>query len=161
MVTPAIFVTRRLPSAVLSKLRAVGDVDVYTGDAAIPAPELRARIAGTRALVCLATDLIDQPVIDLAPGLNVIANVGAGCNNIDVACARSRGIVVTDTADVLTESVADFTWALMFAITRRLAEGKGGRSICCSAANCAAGSSASSAPAASAAPLPRAPRRSG
>jgi len=124
MVTPAIFVTRRLPSAVLSKLRAVGDVDVYTGDAAIPAPELRARIAGTRALVCLATDLIDQPVIDLAPGLNVIANVGAGCNNIDVACARSRGIVVTDTADVLTESVADFTWALMFAITRRLAEGE-------------------------------------
>jgi glyoxylate reductase len=63
-------------------------------------------------------------VIDLAPGLNVIANVGAGCNNIDVACARSRGIVVTDTADVLTESVADFTWALMFAITRRLAEGE-------------------------------------
>ena len=124
MSAPAILVTRRLPSSVLSKLRAVGDVDVYTGDAAIPAAELRTRIAGTRALVCLLTDAIDGPLIDLAPGLNVIANVGAGCTNIDVAYARSRGIVVTDTSDVLTESVADFTWALMFAITRRLAEGE-------------------------------------
>ena len=119
-----ILVTRRLPSSVLDKLRAVGDLDVYTGDAAIPAAELRARIAGTRAVVCLLTDLIEQPLIDLAPGLTVIANVGAGCNNIDVGYARSRGIVVTDTSDVLTESVADFTWALMFAITRRLGEGE-------------------------------------
>ena len=119
-----ILVTRRLPSAVLNKLRAVGDVDVYGGDAAMPAAELRARIASTNALVCLLADPIDRPLIDLAPGLNVIANVGVGCHNIDVAYARSRGIVVTDTADVLTESVADFTWALMFAITRRLAEGE-------------------------------------
>ena len=124
MTAPAILVTRRLPSSVLSKLRAVGEVDVYTGDAAIPPAELRLRISNTRALVCLLTDLIDGPLIDLAPGLTVIANVGAGCSNIDVAYARSRGIVVTDTADVLTESVADFTWALMFAITRRLAEGE-------------------------------------
>ena len=119
-----ILVPRRLPSAVLNKLRAVGDVDVYGGEAAMPAVELRARIASTNALVCLLADPIDRPLIDLAPGLNVIANVGVGCHNIDVAYARSRGIVVTDTADVLTESVADFTWALMFAITRRLAEGE-------------------------------------
>ena len=47
-----------------------------------------------------------------------------GYNNIDVAYARSRGIVVTNTPDVLTESVADFTWALILAITRRLSEGE-------------------------------------
>jgi glyoxylate reductase len=124
MVTSSILVTRRLPSSIRSKLQAVGDVEVYSGDAAMPPAELRARIAGARALVCVPTDSIDQPLIDLAPDLTVIANVGVGSHNIDVAWATSRGIVVTDTRDVLTESVADFTWALMFAITRRLAEGE-------------------------------------
>jgi glyoxylate reductase len=56
--------------------------------------------------------------------LKVIANVAVGYNNIDVAYARSRGIVVTNTPDVLTESVADFTWALILAITRRVSEGE-------------------------------------
>jgi glyoxylate reductase len=124
MVTPSILVTRRLPSAILDKLRAVGDVDVYAGDAAIPPAELRTRIVAKRALVCLRTDSIDRTVIDLAPDLHVIANVGVGFDNIDVAHAASRGIVVTHTPDVLTESVADFTWGLIFAITRRLAEGE-------------------------------------
>jgi glyoxylate reductase len=121
---PAILVTRRLPSSVLDKLRSVGDVDVYAGDAAIPPAELRTRIAGTRALVCLLTDAIDRSVIDLAPDLKVIANVDVAFNNVDVAYAASRGIVVTNTPDVLTESVADFTWSLILAVTRRVAEGE-------------------------------------
>src|SRR5690349_10679469 len=124
MGTPAILVTRRLPSSILSKLRAVGEVDVYAGEAAIPPAELRTRIVGKRALVCLLADSIDKAVIDLAPDLNVIANVGVGFDNIDVAYATSRGIVVTHTTDVLTESVADFTWGLILAITRRLGEGE-------------------------------------
>src|SRR6185369_10297975 len=62
-------------------------------------------------------------VIDAASVLKAIANIAVGCDNIDIAYARSRGIVVTNTPDVLTESVADFTWALILAITRRLAEG--------------------------------------
>lgn len=122
MTAPAILVTRRLPSSILDKLRSVGDVDVYAGDAAMAPAELRTRMIDKRALVCLLTDSIDKAVIDLAPNLSVIANVGVGCDNVDVAHATSRGIVVTDTADVLTESVADFTWGLIFAITRRLAE---------------------------------------
>jgi glyoxylate reductase len=120
----AILVTRKLPSSVLAKLRAVADVDLYTGDAAIPAGELRARVAGKDALICLLTDGVDRTVIDAAPALRVIANVAVGYNNIDLAYARSRGIVVTNTPDVLTESVADFTWALILAITRRLSEGE-------------------------------------
>jgi glyoxylate reductase len=119
-----ILVTRRLPSSVLAKLQAIADVDVYTGDAAIPHDELRARIVDKDALVCLLTDRVDRELIDLAPRLKVIANVAVGFNNIDVAYARSRGIVATNTPDVLTESVADFTWALILAITRRLAEGE-------------------------------------
>ena len=120
----SILVTRKLPSSVISKLSAVADVDLYTGDAAIPPAELCARVAGKDALVCLLTDAIDRTVIDAAPTLKAIANVAVGYNNIDVAYARSRGIVVTNTPDVLTESVADFTWALILAITRRLSEGE-------------------------------------
>jgi glyoxylate reductase len=120
----AVLVTRKLPSSVLSKLHSVADVDLYTGEAAIPAEELRARVAGKDALVCLLTDAIDRRVIDAGASLKVISNVAVGYNNIDVAYARSKGIVVTNTPDVLTESVADFTWALILAITRRLAEGE-------------------------------------
>jgi glyoxylate reductase len=109
---------------VLSKLHAVGTVDLYTGDGAIPAGELRARVADKDALVCLLTDAVDGTVIDAAPNLKVVANVAVGYNNVDVGYARSRGIVVTNTPDVLTESVADFTWALILAITRRLSEGE-------------------------------------
>jgi glyoxylate reductase len=119
-----VLVTRKLPSSVLAKLRAVADVDLYSGDAAIPAGELRSRIAEKDALVSLLTDAIDRPVIDAAPNLKVIANVAVAFNNVDVAYAASRGIVVTNTPDVLTESVADFTWSLILAITRRLAEGE-------------------------------------
>jgi glyoxylate reductase len=122
--THSILVTRKLPSSVLDKLRQVADVDVYTGDAAIPPGELRARVAEKDALVSLLTDAIDRAVIDAAPKLKVIANVAVGFNNVDVDYAASRGIAVTNTPDVLTESVADFTWALILAITRRLAEGE-------------------------------------
>jgi glyoxylate reductase len=119
-----VLVTRKLPSSVLGKLRAVAEVDLYTGDAAIPAGELRSRVADKDAIVALLTDTIDRAVIDAAPGLKAIANVAVGFNNIDIAYAATRGIVVTNTPDVLTESVADFTWALILAITRRLAEGE-------------------------------------
>lgn len=120
----SVLVTRKLPSSVLDKIRAVARVDVYAGDTAIPPDELRARVAGADALICLLTDTIDRSVIDAAPSLKVIANVAVGYNNIDIAHARSRGIAVTNTPDVLTESVADFTWALLLAITRRLSEGE-------------------------------------
>lgn len=120
---PSILVTPKLPASVISKLEAVGEVDLYTGEGAIPPEELRARVAGKDALVCMLTERIDKGLVDAATSLKVVANVAVGYNNIDVAYVRSRGIVVTNTPDVLTEAVADFTWALMLAITRRLAEG--------------------------------------
>jgi len=121
---PAILVTCSLPAAVLAKLQAVGTVDVHTGEAALSPSDLRARVADKQALVCLLTDAIDRHVLDAAPGLKVVANVAVGFNNIDLAHARSRGVVVTNTPDVLTEAVADFTWALLLAITRRVSEGE-------------------------------------
>jgi glyoxylate reductase len=109
---------------VLAKLRAAGDVDVFADAGTMPADELRKRIGGSDAVVCVSTDRIDAAVIDAASRLKVIATVAVGYDNIDVPRARARGIVVTNTPDVLTESVADFTWALILAITRRLAEGE-------------------------------------
>jgi len=120
----SVLVTRRLPSSVISKLEASATVDLYTGDSAIAAAELRARVADKDALVSLLTDAVDRSLIDAGSKLKVIANVAVGYNNIDVPYALSRGIVVTHTPNVLTESVADFTWAMILAITRRLSEGE-------------------------------------
>jgi glyoxylate reductase len=85
---------------------------------------LSAGVADVDALVCLLTDRIDAPVIDASRQLRIIANVAVGYNNIDLERARARGIVVTNTPDVLTESVAAMTWGMILAITRRISEGE-------------------------------------
>jgi glyoxylate reductase len=100
-------------------------VDLYTGRDAIPREELLARVKGKDALVCLLTDPIDEAVLDAAGAqLRIVADVAVGYNNIDVPACRARGIVVTHTPDVLTNACADFTWALILAVTRRLGEGE-------------------------------------
>jgi glyoxylate reductase len=122
---PPVLVTRRLPSSVLARLEAACELDLHTEPAAIPRPELLRRIAGKHALICLLTDTIDPPVLDAAgPALKVVANVAVGFNNIDVAACRARQVVATNTPDVLTNACADFTWALILAVTRRLGEGE-------------------------------------
>jgi glyoxylate reductase len=121
---PSILVTRRLPSSTIGKLRAAGDVDLIEGDEPISPQGLRERVKGKDALITMLTEQVDKALIDAGDRLKVIANVAVGYNNIDVAAARSRGIVVTNTPDVLTDSVAEFTWALILAVTRRLAEGE-------------------------------------
>ncbi len=121
---PSILVTRKLPSSVISKLSAVADVDLYTGDAAIPPDELRARVAGKDALVCLLTDAVDRTVIDAAPSLKAIANVAVGYNNIDVAACAARGVIATNTPGVLTDATADIAMSLILMTTRRLGEGE-------------------------------------
>jgi glyoxylate reductase len=117
-----ILVTGNLPSSAMTRLRGAGSVDVHT-DGRMPPEALRRRLAGQDALVCLMRDKIDRSAIDAGSDLKIVANVAVGYDNIDVRYARSRGVIVTNTPDVLTESVADFTWAMMLAVTRRLAEG--------------------------------------
>jgi glyoxylate reductase len=120
----SILVTRKLPSSILTRLEAVGAVDLYSDDGTMPHEELIARIGDKDAVVCMLTDRIDRSVIDAAARLKIAANIAVGYNNVDVPYAKSKGVIVTNTPDVLTESVADFTWALILAITRRLAEGE-------------------------------------
>lgn len=121
----SVLITRRLPSSVLARLEQACDIDLYTGGETIAREELLARISGKAALICLLTDTVDRAVLDAAgPSLRIVANVAVGYNNIDVPACRARGIVATNTPDVLTNACADFTWALMLAVTRRLGEGE-------------------------------------
>ena len=123
--TPSVLVTRRLPSSVLARLESACELDLHAEPNAIPRAELLTRVTGKDALICLLTDAIDAAVLDAAgPSLKVVANVAVGYNNIDVAACRERGVAVTNTPDVLTNACADFTWALILAVTRRLGEGE-------------------------------------
>jgi glyoxylate reductase len=118
-----VLLTRRIPSAVLTRLEQLHTVDVYSGDAPISRGELLQRIASQDALICLLTERIDAEVMDAAPRLKIVANIAVGYDNIDLAAARMRRITVTNTPDVLTAAVAEFTWAMILAIARRVAEG--------------------------------------
>ena len=84
--------------------------------------ELCARVAGKRALVCLLTDRIDRALLEAGRDLRIVANVAVGYDNVDLEAARERGVIVTNTPDVLTEAVAEFTWGLILATTRRIVE---------------------------------------
>lgn len=98
------------------------DVDVYEqGD--LPHDELVARAPGKQGLLSVVTDTIDRAVFEAGRDLKVVSTIAVGYNNIDVAAARERGIVVTNTPDVLTEAAADLTWALILGMTRRIVEG--------------------------------------
>lgn len=124
MPRPSVLVTRVVPESVSERLKTTCDIDVYSGAAAIPPDELTARLAGKRALMCLLTDRIDADVLDAAPGLQIVANIAVGFDNIDLPAARARGIVVTNTPDVLTEATADLAWGLLLAVMRRIPEGE-------------------------------------
>jgi glyoxylate reductase len=74
-------------------------------------------------VVALVTDIIDREVLEAGSDLKVVANVAVGLNNVDLAAARERGVVVTNTPGVLSEATADLTWSLILGITRRIVEG--------------------------------------
>ena len=122
MPRPHVLVTRRLPSVAISTLEAACDVDRHDGDA-LPREQLMSRLAGKQGLVCMFNDDVGRAVIEAGRDLKVISTVAVGYNNIDVSAARDRGIVVTNTPDVLTEATADLAWALIMDVTRRISEG--------------------------------------
>jgi len=115
-------ISRALPEEVIARARSRADVDLHAGDKPLSKTELIARVKDREGLVCLITDTIDSSVFESCPGLKVVSNVAVGFNNIDVAAATKRGVVVTNTPDVLTETTADFAWTLLMATARRLVE---------------------------------------
>ena len=121
---PFVLVTRKLPFSVMARLEAGCVVDRFEGPGDLSREELIRRVSSRQALVSMITDDVSQAVIAAGRDLRVIANVAVGYNNIDVGAARARGIVVTNTPDVLTDATANLTWALILAVTRRLGEGE-------------------------------------
>ena len=119
---PRVMISRALPEEVIARARSRADVDLHAGDKPLSKTELIARVKDREGLVCLITDTIDSSVFESCPDLKVVSNVAVGFNNIDVAAATKRGVVVTNTPDVLTETTADFAWTLLMATARRLVE---------------------------------------
>ena len=117
-----IFITRRLPEEGL-KMLDEHEVEIFEGDAPPSKQEIIEGTRGKDALICLLTDKIDSEVMNASSNLKIIANYAAGYDNIDIDEATKRGIFVTNTPGVLTETVADLAWALILAAARRIVEG--------------------------------------
>ncbi|MGD9497386.1 MAG: 2-hydroxyacid dehydrogenase [Armatimonadota bacterium] len=118
-----VYVTRQLPQKALDRLEGQVQYSVNPHDRVLERAELLQAVAEVDGLLCLLTDTIDAEVFDAAPHLKIVANYAVGYNNIDVEEATRRGIVVTNTPDVLTETTADLTWALILSVARRVVEG--------------------------------------
>ena len=122
----SVLLTTRVPSSVLSLLQSHHTVDLFTGEsqfAVIDRADLLRRLAGKDAFIATILDKVDEELLEAAPALKIVANIGVGYNNIDAAAVRARGIVLTNTPDVLTEATAELTWGLILGIARRIAEG--------------------------------------
>ncbi|MCK4657409.1 MAG: D-glycerate dehydrogenase [candidate division Zixibacteria bacterium] len=124
MMKPNVYITRLIPDEGLKLILASCDVEIWLQNKAIPRDVLLDKVRGLDGLVSLLSDRIDAEVMDAAGSqLKVISNYAVGIDNIDIAAANERGIVVGNTPDVLTETTADLAFALMMAAARRLVEG--------------------------------------
>ncbi len=120
-----VFITRELPETVFELLRKSKiSFDYYKKDRPIPRKLLLQKVKNCEALISLLTEKIDREVIDKMTDCKIIANYAVGYNNIDIDYAKKKNIIVTNTPDVLTESTADLTMALVLACARRLPEGE-------------------------------------
>ena len=113
-----------MPAAVLAQLGAVCEIDLHTRPGDLTHEALCARLRGKQGMVCVFTDRVGAVAIAAGDRLRVVATVAAGFDNIDLAAAATRGVVVTNTPDVLTGATAELTWALILAVMRRLGEGE-------------------------------------
>ncbi len=120
-----VFITRKIPDAGIKLLRDKGyEVDINGEDKVLNKEELLNALSKKKydAVLCLLTDKIDADVFDTAPSAKIFANYAVGYNNIDVNEGKSRGIKISNTPGVLTDTVAEYTFALIMAISRRIVE---------------------------------------
>jgi glyoxylate reductase len=120
---PRVLITRVLPEPALEVVRQACEVQLDPLDQPLTPAALRQAVMGKQGVLCLVTDRLDAQVLDAATELKVVSNVAVGYDNIDVAAATQRGILVTNTPGVVTESTADLTWSLLCSLARRIAEG--------------------------------------
>jgi len=115
---PIVTVTNIFPQVALDKLSS--ECDLKINRTSLTKEELKQKVSGSDAVISYLTDRIDQDIIDRGTKLKIIANYGAGFNNIDVTYASERGIWVTNTPNVLHETTADLTWAMILGTARRI-----------------------------------------
>jgi glyoxylate reductase len=119
-----VLVTRRLPDPAMEAIGARCDVTLHEGEEAMPRDRLLAEVGGKVGAVTLLTDRIDDELLDAAGDqLVVVANYAVGFDNIDVPALTRRGVLASNTPDVLTDTTADLAWSLLMAAARRIAEG--------------------------------------
>src|SRR6266704_2277351 len=118
----SVFISNVLPAEARTLIPREWTVDYNETDIPLSKVELIRRLQGKEALVCHIISAIDEEVFAACPDLKVVANVAVGFNNVDVAAASRHGVIVTNTPDVLTETTADFAWALLMAAARRVVE---------------------------------------
>jgi glyoxylate reductase len=124
MAKPRVYITRQLFKEALEILDENVDYEIFEGDEnSIPRSLLLQRVKDADGLLCLITERIDKEVLDAGKNLKVVCNCAVGHNNIDVTEATKRGIFVTNTPGILTETTADCAFALMMTIARRIVEG--------------------------------------
>ncbi|WP_034264303.1 2-hydroxyacid dehydrogenase [Aminiphilus circumscriptus] len=119
---PKVLVTRSIPEAGLALLRERVDLEIGPSEGFMPREVLLAKLPLFDGVLCLLKDRMDREALDAATRLKVLSNYGVGYDNIDVPYATAKGIVVTNTPDVLTEATADMAFALLLAVARRLSE---------------------------------------
>ena len=115
---PIVTVTNIFPQVALDKLSS--ECDLKINRTSLTKEELQQKVSGSAAVISYLTDRIDQDIIDRSTKLKIIANYGAGFNNIDVTYASERGIWVTNTPNILHETTADLTWAMILGAARRI-----------------------------------------
>ena len=120
---PHVFVARRIPDAGLVPIQAAANAAIWPADLPPSRSELLAAVAGCMGVLTLLTDRVDVEFLERAgPGLRVVSNYAVGYDNIDVRACAERGVAVGNTPGVLTETTADFAFALMMAAARRIPE---------------------------------------
>ena len=120
---PKVYITRRIPEPILTMIESQCEVRMWREEEiAVPREVLLREIEDIDGLYCMLTDIIDRSMLVNAAKLKVISNMAVGFNNIDIEAATQRGIMVTNTPGVLTETTADLTFALLMAAARRVVE---------------------------------------
>jgi glyoxylate reductase len=118
----SILISNVLPAEARALLPPEIEVDYNDSETALSKADLIQRLRGKDGLICHIISTVDDEVLAASPTLKVVCNVAVGFNNIDVEAARKRSVIVTNTPDVLTETTADFAWALLMAAGRRVVE---------------------------------------
>ena len=122
---PHVYLTRRLPQAAIDIVAAACAYEIWDEEAeAVPRAVLLDAVRQADGVLTMLSDRVDAVLLDAAPRLKIVANMAVGYDNVDLAELTRRGVLLTNTPDVLTETTADLAWALMLAAARRVVEGQ-------------------------------------